>query len=49
MQYALEGLARRWGIAPWALDTDDPLISAWIHRGLVFRRLEAEAQPKHKE
>lgn len=46
--YALERLARRWGVPPWVLDTDDPLVSQWIQRGLLFSRFEAEARPKKK-
>jgi hypothetical protein len=47
--YALEQLAQRWGVAPWLLETDDPLISQWIHRGLLFASFEAQARPKRKE
>lgn len=39
--YALEALARRWGIAPWDLERA-PL--AWVTRGLTFMELESEAR-----
>lgn len=46
--YAIEQLARRWGIPPWQLDTDDPDVSRWLQRGLLFSRFESEARPKKK-
>ncbi len=39
--YVLDALARRWGIAPWELERAP---TAWVHRGLVFMELEAEAR-----
>ncbi len=46
--YVLEKLARRWGVPPWELRTDDPEISRWILRGLLFSRFEDEARPKKR-
>lgn len=39
--YVLEQLAARWGVPPWVLEVDDPLVGKWIKRGLIFRRLES--------
>jgi len=39
--YALDALAQRWGIAPWALE-EAPL--DWIIRGLEFERLEGSTK-----
>jgi len=40
--YALDQLAQRWHIAPWQLE--DAPDGTWIGAGLLFMRLEAEAQ-----
>lgn len=39
--YALEALARRWGVPPWELERAP---ARWIHRGMTFMRLESEAR-----
>jgi hypothetical protein len=41
--YVLDALARRWGIPPWELERAP---SAWVHRGLVFMKLEAEGRSR---
>lgn len=42
---ALEQLARRWGVAPWALaEAPD---ARWIWLGLTLLELEAEAEDRH--
>jgi len=48
MLYGLDILARRWHVPPWAFDTDDPEVSRWIARGLLFQQFEAQAAPKPK-
>ena len=39
--YALEALARRWGVPPWELERAP---ARWIHRGMTFMKLESEAR-----
>ena len=49
LEYALDRLAKRWGIPPWELDSADPAIARWVQRGLLFERLEGEAVTKHRK
>ncbi len=42
INYALEALARRWGIAPWELENAPD--ADWIIRGFHYMKVEAEAQ-----
>lgn len=43
-EYALDLLAQRYHIAPWELEEAPD--GAWISAGLLFMRLEGEAQVK---
>jgi hypothetical protein len=40
--YAIDALARRWGIAPWEIE--DAPDAEWIIRGLHFMKVEAQSQ-----
>jgi hypothetical protein len=42
LDYALEALARRWGIPPWELENAPD--AEWIIRGMHYMKVEAEAQ-----
>jgi len=44
IEYAIDHVARRWGVAPWELE--DPDHALWLHRGLLFNRFEAQATVK---
>ena len=38
LEYALDALAQRWGVAPWQLE-EAP--GEWVLRGLEFMRIES--------
>lgn len=44
--YVIETLARRWGVPPWVLESEDadPL---WIIRGLEFLRMESSVKVRN--
>jgi hypothetical protein len=42
MHYAIDALARRWGIAPWEIENAPDL--EWVVRGLYYLRVEAQSQ-----
>lgn len=46
--YTIDLVARRYGVAPWVFDTDDPAISRWLQRALLFASFEAQARKGKK-
>lgn len=32
----IESLAKRWGVPPWVLDSDDSDVALWVRRGLYL-------------
>lgn len=44
--YTIDLMARRYGLPPWAFDTDDPVVSRWLQRALLFASFEAQAKKK---
>lgn len=42
--YLIDQVAHRYGIAPWLFESDDPDISRWLQRGLLFQSFESQAR-----
>lgn len=40
--YAIEALARRWGVAPWEIENAPD--ADWVVRGLYYLKVEAKSQ-----
>jgi hypothetical protein len=40
--YTVDTLARRYGIAPWSIDLNDPAIKVWYRRACIFMSMEAD-------
>lgn len=40
MSYTLDLIARRYGVAPWTINPDDPETYRYLRRALVFMNME---------
>jgi hypothetical protein len=40
--YAIDALARRWGVAPWEIENATD--AEWVIRGLHYMKVEAQSQ-----
>jgi hypothetical protein len=40
--YAIDEVARRYGIAPWSIDLSDPERMKWYRRACIFMSMEGD-------
>lgn len=38
--YVLDLIARRYGIAPWTIDVEDPATYRYLRRAMIFMQME---------
>ena len=40
--YFIDEVARRYGIAPWSIDLNDPVHKVWYRRAIIFMAMEGD-------
>jgi len=40
--YSIDEVARRYGIAPWSIDLNDPDTMTWYRRACIFMSMEGD-------